>query len=373
MSRLRTLLVFAALAALATALAACGSSGGSSDESPQTVLEDATFEGIENADLDLTMGIDVSGGDEAGNIDVNVSGPFQSGGGKEELPELDMTAEAKGSVGGKDVDFEGGLVLLPGKAFVSYEGTEYEVDPTTFSFVESAIKQAAAKESAGDPTEAATACQKEAAAKVKPADFVETLKNEGGEDVGGTETTKISGDLNVKGGFDALVEVFESPACASSLEAAGPLGLGKLNEARNEIEGALQGGHADIYVGDDNIVRRVAASFTIEPPGTGEKVAVELDVSFSDVNEGQDISAPENAEPLEGLFKKLGVNPLELLQGLQGGDIGGLLEELGGGSIPGGGETGSSGSGGSTRQEYLKCIQGASTPVDLQNCAKNFQ
>ena len=169
MSRLRIFILFAALAALATVFAACGSdddSGGGSDESPEAVLEGSTFEGIESGDLDLSMNIDVSG-DEGGTIDVTSRGPFQSKG-KDQLPELDMTAEASGSVGGKDVDFDGGLVLVPNKAYVSYEGEDYEVDSTTFSFVQSAIEEAQQKSGAEGGTEGATKCQEEAAGSSAP-------------------------------------------------------------------------------------------------------------------------------------------------------------------------------------------------------------
>ena len=76
MTRLRNFLLFAALAGLVTVFAACGGGGGS-DENPQTVLEDATFEGIESADLDLSLGVDVSG-DEGGHVDVSLSGPFRA-------------------------------------------------------------------------------------------------------------------------------------------------------------------------------------------------------------------------------------------------------------------------------------------------------
>ena len=31
------------------------------------------------------------------------------------------------------------------------------------------------------------------------------------------------------------------------------------------------------------------------------------------------------------------------------------------------------GTGGGSRSEYIECVQGASTPVDLQNCAKKLQ
>jgi hypothetical protein len=373
LTRLRTLLIFAALAALTTAFAACGSSGGGSEENPKTVLEDATFEGIENADLDLSLGVDVSG-DEGGKVDVNVSGPFQSRG-KEELPELDITAEAHGSVKGEDVNFDGGLVLVPHKAYVSYEGTDYEVDSTTFSYVESAIEQAQRESGAKGGTEGATECQEAAAGKFSAGDFVDNLTNEGSADVGGTSTTKVSGDLNVSGALEAVTELLELPACKSQLEAAGPLQLGQLESAQGEIEKALKSAHADVYVGDDNIIRRLTADFEIAPEGSGEEVSIELDLALNGVNEGQEISTPEGAKPLNDLFQKLGVNPIELLEQTQkGGGLGGLLEGLsGGGSSLGGALPGAGAGAGGSQQEYLECIQGASTPVDIQNCAKKIQ
>ena len=56
-----------------------------------------------------------------------------------------MTAGAKGSAKGEDIDFEGGLTLLSDRAYVNYEGTEYEVDPTTFGFVKSGFEQASSR------------------------------------------------------------------------------------------------------------------------------------------------------------------------------------------------------------------------------------
>jgi hypothetical protein len=379
LSRFRTFLLFAALAGLATVFAACGGSdsGGSSDESPEAVLKGSTFEGIENADLDLSANVDVSG-DEGGSVDVSVSGPFQSRGANQ-LPELDITAEASGSVGGKDVDFDGGIVLVPNKAYVSYEGEDYEVDSTTFSFIQSAVEDAQRKSGAESGTEGASKCQEEAAGKFSAEDFVDNLTNEGTADVGGTETTKVSGDLDVGSALEAVTELTEIPACSSQLEAAGPLPLGELEEAQGEIEKALKSAHADVYVGEDKIIRRFTASFDIQPEGTDEAVAIEVDLTLNGVNEGQEISVPEGAKPLNDLFQKLGINPIELLQGAQSGaGLGGLLEQLGGasgtelpviGSVPGGG----AGGGGGQSSEYLECVQGASTPVDLQNCVKKLQ
>ena len=137
MSRARILTLFLALIALASAFAACG--GGGSD-SPQAVVDEATLQGIESGDIDLALGIDVKG-EKSGHVDVSLSGPFQSES-EAELPEFDLTATAKGSLGGEDIDFDGGFTLLGGnKAYVGYEGSEYEVDPTTFSFVKSALEK----------------------------------------------------------------------------------------------------------------------------------------------------------------------------------------------------------------------------------------
>lgn len=344
MSRLRFLYVLAAVAALVTmsaALAACGGGSDKSGESSQTVLDEATLQGIESGKVDLSLDLEAPG-QEGGNLDVSLSGSFQ-GEGKGNLPQLDMTAKAKGAFNGKDIDFEGGVVLLPNSAYVNYEGTEYEVDPTTFSFVESTLKQAQREGGAEAGSGGVAACQEEAG-KLKVADFIEDGANEGSADVGGTSTTKVSGDLDVSGAIDAVLEVAESQACRAQLAAAGPLpSEAEIEDAQDEVSSAVKTAHVDVYVGDDDIVREIAAQLQIEPEDSGSgprSVEVDLDLKLTEVNETQEFSAPENAKPLTKLFLKLGVNPIELL-GLLSGEGGGeglgkLLEELGvpGGSAP---------------------------------------
>ena len=234
-----------------------------------------------------------------------------------------MTADASGSAKGEDLDFEGGLTVLTDRAFIDYKGTDYEVDPTTFGFVKSAIEQAQQQEGAesGD----ITACQK-AAEGIKFSQFADQLTNEGSADVDGTSTTKVSGDVAVSGAIDALIQLTEDPACSSQLEAAGPLPLGELEEAKGELSKAIKKAHIDLYVGDDDIVRKVAVEMTIQPPEAGnEKVKLQLEMTLSGVNEEQSFSTPSDAKPLEGLFKEAGINPLELGKALEGG-LGGLLK-----------------------------------------------
>lgn len=326
LSRFRIFVLFATLAAMAAVFAACGSGDDGSSDDPQQVVENASLEGVESGELDLSLDVKAEG-KEGGDIQVSLSGPFEAPATKGELPQLEMTAQATGTAQGDDIDFDGGLTFLTDHGFVNYEGTDYEIDPTTFGFLKAAIEQAEQKEGAesGD----ITACQK-AAEGIKFSQFADHLKNEGDADVEGTSTTKVSGDLNVSGGVDALIQLTEDPACSSQLEAAGPLPLDELEEAKDELPKAVKKAHVDLYVGDDDIVRKVAAELTVVPPDAAdEKVEMAMELTLSGVNEEQSFSAPANAKPLEVLINKLDIEPLELLEATEGG-LGGLLEELGG-------------------------------------------
>jgi hypothetical protein len=376
LSRFRTLALLAALVAMTTAFAACG--GGSDD--PQQVIEDATLEGVESGNVDISLGVK-SEGEDGGDVDVSISGSFQSKD-TEDLPELAIAASATGTSEGEDIDFEGGLTLLSDRAFVNYEGTDYEVDPTTFGLVKQSFEQAQNQGEEGNAADV-TACQ-EAAEGIEVGDFVDNLTSEDGADVDGTSTTKVSGDLNAEGAVDAIIELAKDPACSAQLEAAGPLPIDELEEAKDEVTSAIRKAHVEIYVGEDDIVRRVAAELTIEPKDTkGEKVELDFDLTLSGVNEEQEISSPASGKPLQQLFLKLGVNPIELLETLSSGEgLGDLLESLTEEGLPGGFPSGGSGSGGSGgsggeagggRQAYLECLKEARTSADLQQCASMIQ
>jgi hypothetical protein len=362
LSRIRIFALFATLLALAGVFAACGGGGSdSSNEDPQNVVEEASLEGVKSGELDMSMHINAEV-EEGGEFDVNLSGPFEAGS-KKELPQLEMTAEANGEAQGEKINFEGKLTLLTDRAFIEYEGTPYEVDPSTFGFLKSAFEQA---QQEGGSEADVTACQK-AAEGIKFSQFADNLENEGSEDVGGASTTKISGDLNVSGAIDALIKLTEDPACSSQLEAAGPLPLSELEAAKGALSKAIKKSHVEINVGDDHIVRRFAIELTIEPPETkGEKVELEFEVALNGVNEEQSFSKPSNAKPLEALFKQLGVNPLEFLEQAQSEGLGGLLEGLSGGSTGVGSSSG--GASAQAQKEYAQCLGKAQNAAELQKC-----
>jgi hypothetical protein len=369
LSRIRTLVLLATVAALALFVAACGGGSDSgSSEDPQQVIDQATLKGIESGNLDLALKVNAEG-EEGGNFDVSLSGPFQAGA-KGALPEADLEASVHGEAEGDSLDFEGGITLLSDRAYIGYEGDEYEVDPTTFGFVKSGFEQAQ-QETSGEGSEG-KACQ-EAAAALKVGDFIDNLTNKGGVDVEGTQTTEISGDLNVKGAIDQIINLTENPACSAQLEAAGPLPLGELEQAKNELVGAVKKAHASVFVGeDDHIVRKVTADLTVEPESSTDKVELDFELTLSGVNEEQTIKAPEQAKPLEQLFQQIGINPLDLLEGGGAGGLGGLLE-----GIEGGGDNGGEGSSAPEAQvpnleeseAYLECLQEVESASDLQKCA----
>jgi hypothetical protein len=367
LSRFRIVVLLTAFSALAIAFAACG--GSSSSDDPQSVIDNATLEGVQSGNIDLSLAIDAKG-EEGGKVDVALSGPFQSRG-SDNLPELDLIASAKGKAEGEDVDFEGGLTLLPDRGYVNYEGIEYEVDPTTFGFVKSGFEQAQEEGgSEGNPADV-TACQ-EAASGIEIGDFVDNLSDEGSADVDGTGTTKVSGDLDVGSAIDTLIKLAEDPACATQLEAAGPLPIGELEKAKGEVTSAVKKAHVEIYVGDDDIVRKLVAELTVAPKDESGTVEADLELTLSGVNEEQTISAPDKAKPLQVLFQKLDVNPIELLEaGSSGEGIGDLLESVIEGQTDGSSSGGSSsgGSSGGNQQAYLECLKDAQSPPDLQHCA----
>lgn len=374
MSRFRIFTLLATAVALAGAFAACGGSD-SSSEDPQKVIESATLEGVESGTIDLSLGVKAEG-DSGGNLDLSLSGPFQSRG-LETLPELDMEVSAKGDMDGESVDFEGSVVLLSDRAFIGYNGNEYEVDPTTFGFVKSGFEQGLSEAGAEGESESAdvTACQ-EALAGIDLTTVIDNLESDGSADVDGTSTTKVSGDLNPEGAVDALIALTEDPACSSQLEAAGPLPLDELEAARGEVSTAVKDAHVEVYVGDDNIIRKAVAEITIEPKdANGEKAEVDFELTLGGVNESQKISAPENAKPLEGLFNELNIDPTQLLEAGSGGGLGGLLEGVGGDSE--GADEAESPEleinpedlpDAEASQEYLECLQNAKTTKDLQAC-----
>jgi hypothetical protein len=306
----RILIVAIAILALALAIAACGGGNGA-----QQIVDEATLRGVESGNLDLSLGIKATG-EEGGDLDVDLTGPFEAEKGTQS-PELDLTATAQGTVGSKKVDFEGGITLAEGsKAYVSFEGTDYKVDPTTYGYGQEILGE----------SEEVSSCQ-EAVSERQLSEFIEDPAEEGTVDVGGTSTTKVSGDVDGEAALEALHEMNEDALCSEQLKAVPGFGaqLTQIEESDVKAEDTIKDAHLTLYVGADHIVRRLQARVTVKlPKGSGPRksASFDIDLTLTKVNEPQTISAPKSSKPLSALFVKLGVNPIELLGIVQGG-IGG--------------------------------------------------
>ena len=141
MSRIRTLLLLATTLAIAIAFAACGGSSdsGSSDVPPQKVL-DQTFSDkntIDSGRMDASLKIEASG-EQSGNYQIEVSGPFDDNGSGD--AKLDLTATGSGDIAGQNADFEAGAIFTGDAGYISWKGTDYKLSSEQYSSLTSSLQ-----------------------------------------------------------------------------------------------------------------------------------------------------------------------------------------------------------------------------------------
>jgi hypothetical protein len=350
--RLRPLLILI-VALLATGLVAgCGgdSKGEAADSSSDVdqLLKD-TFSGskeIKSGKFDLAL--DIKAGGETGNVAIKIAGPFESQG-KGKVPKLDIDA----SVAGGGQNLEAGVTSTGDRGFVSFSGTDYEVTGPIWKQFTASYEQAGSK---GSGTSLATL-------GIDPRKWLTNAKNAGDAKVGDTDTVKITGDVDVPKLLDDVnTALAKLRTLGGSSAASLPEQL--TAEQKQEAVDAMKDLSVEIYTGaEDKILRRMVVAMKIETPAgssTGKQSAdVKLDLQLLDLNEGQEINAPENPKPFSALASQL--NSLGL-------NLGGL-----GGSV-GGGTSDSSGSGSSATaenvQKYTECVQKAgSDTAKIQKCS----
>jgi hypothetical protein len=356
---LRLVLPLAVLVAAPT-LAACGGGddGGTSgkpvsESTDVSQVLDQTFTGkkdVKSGKLDVSVKADISGSDSGnGSYAIRLSGPFESQG-TSKLPKFDMALEATGQ--GQDI--KAGVTSTGDKGYVSFQGQAYSVPDNVFSQFRAGYEQAASqsrKKGSG---------QSLASLGVDPRKWLTNPQNAGEEQVGDTDTIKITGGVDVGKLLDDVNVL---------LSKAGSLGLqnqnvpDKLTAAqKREVEKALKDVKVEIYTGkDDSILRRMKVDLNAaDPEGSNGKITLGLDVQLLDLNEGQDFEAPSDTKPLNDLLSQFG-------------GLGALSGALGGASGSGSGSSGSGSSGGASKEqlkEYADCLEKAGQDVDAaQKCA----
>jgi hypothetical protein len=373
----RTRSLFAALLlalAVPALVAGCGGDE-SSDEDPQDVIE-ATFnndEQVTSGVLDLTL--EASAGDQ-GTFSATISGPFQ---GVEDdptaVPQLALDASVSGEGAGQSIDLEGGLVVTDDNAYVEYNGEAYEVGSDTFNQLKEQAEQQADTASGDAATSFQEGCERAieaqggdpAACDFDISAWFTDLSNDGSEDVGGTSTTHVSGNVDVTQMLTDFIGLAQTvPGAAGQID----------DRQIDQVNEAVTDASFDVFSGeDDDLLRKLDANVSLDPSAIAGAVPVPIDsvdlsfsVELSGVNEDQTIEAPSDAKPIDELAKQFGgLGALGGLGGLGGGNLddlgGGDLDDLGGGSGPGGGNT----------DDYLECVENAGNdPAEAAKCVEDL-
>jgi hypothetical protein len=320
-------------------LAGCG---GDDDDTPQSGTTDVnqlleqTFAGsqkIESGTVDLTARLE-----GAAAATIELQGPFQAEEGR--LPRFDLDASLEG--GGQQLT--AGLTSTGDQGFVSYQGTEYEVSGPVYRQLQAAYEQA--QQQGGQQGTSLTALG------IDPRNWLTDARVAGDSEVGGTETIKITGGVDVPKLLDDVNVALER---IRSLGLQGSEGLPEqlTDEEKRQAAEAVRNLRVEIETGkDDKILRRLAVSGDVT--AEGDTLGVTLDLSLLEVNEDQEIEAPDDARPFNELLGK--------------------LQELG---LPGlgGAPSSGSGSGGGASSEnlekYSQCVQDAgSDPDKLRKCGE---
>jgi hypothetical protein len=348
--RLRPLLLILIAMLAAGLLAGCGGDSGSGDSADSSTdvnqLLTDTFSGkkeIKSGKLDLAVNVD---GGQSGTFAIKVGGPFESqGAGK--LPKLDIAATLEG--GGQN--FQAGVTSTGDKGFVSYAGTDYAVSGPVFQQLKAGFEQSAKQAQSKNGNQSLTSLG------IDPRRWLTNAKNGGEAKVGDTDTIKITGDVDVPKLLDDVNTALQKVRALGGSQAQQlPEQLSESD--KKQAADAVKDLSVEIYTGkDDKILRRIVVAMKIAAPdasGSTQSADLKVDFQLLDLNESQDIKAPENTKPFDQLLGKL--NGLGL----------GGLGQLGAGS-------GGSGSGGGDQQnleKYSQCIQKAAGDNDkIRKCA----
>jgi hypothetical protein len=354
-TRLRSVLFLLVASLAAVALSACGGDGktASADSDVNQLLKD-TFTGnkkVKSGRFALALAVDAQGGTQKGPINVKLSGPFQSQGAKK-LPKFKLGLDFAGS----GQNLKAGLTSTGDKGFVNFNGTDYAVSDQVFKqFVagyEQAQKTADAKQNGKQPSLTTLG--------IDPRKWLTNAKNAGEAKVGGEDTIKITGGVDVPKLLDD-VNTALGKASSLGLQNSGQLPQKLTDQQRTQIGQAVKNLKVEIYTGKaDTILRRMLIDLNVTPPpgaksGGITAAKIRFDLSLTQVNKDQTIAAPANTKPLDQLLQQFG-------------GAGGL-GALGGGSTPGAGSASPGDQ--AALKKYTDCITAAgSDTAKAQQCAK---
>lgn len=315
----------ALLAAVVLAMSACGSGGGESKpETPREWVESAGLSGVHSGEVETFLKIQTHKPGEprtnAGEIsNMRIVGSF-IGAGKENPPQVDLAFESSGLLGGHELKHSSGLSLLKDLAVVYLAPQTYQPDKATFEELKSKYKEVQKSGEAGN----AMACF-EAGEGIDFVNLVSKPENVGRiEDRYGAKSTYITGELDIPGAFDAVIQLMEDPACAAQLEALGMPPVAELEALKGEFEGPVE-----VVVAVDN--RGILRELILDGKGLGmhknwhqldKDTNLEAEYRFRlwQPDEVTELPLPSGSTPFESLLKQFGTD-MSALKAADGNEI----------------------------------------------------
>ena len=348
----------------ALALTACGGS----DDDVDTILSETFGEGkeVKSGRLDLALRLNAQGLQGLqGPASIQLNGPFASTKAGD-LPRFDFTASI--DAGGQKLS--AGAVSTGDRGFIKFQDQPYAVSDQLFAeFRKGYAEQAKCSEEAGDKGGGVSF----SSLGVRPSRWLADAEKNGEQEVGGAETDRISGRVDVPRFLEDVNRILSrtnpqqaDPCAEEGEQPEQPSGQQprQLSEAdRKQISDAIKDAKVDIWTGkDDRIMRRINVTLKFEVPEGQRAQAnglsagdVRFDMTIGALNEEQTINAPQNSKPLEELIAQFG------------GSVPGVGGTSEGGQIPGQGQ-GTSG-GASSGSAYDRCLAAAGQDVaKLQEC-----
>jgi hypothetical protein len=283
---------------------------GCGDDDSQEVAEllDKAFQTpIGSADMTLDVEVQLEGIDELQDpIEVNLTGPYESGG-DEQIPSVDWDV----TVSAQNQSFNANVTSTGDRAFVGFQGTNYEVGQETVAALNQSLAAGTDDEGGRDLSDFG----------VNARDWIVDASDDGDEDVAGVETTHVSGKLDVTRVLEDLNTIVQEAAkLGGQVGQAAPPEL--TDEQKGQIEDVVEDPSFDAYVGnDDDRIHRLSADVDFEVPEDAREQAggleggrVSFSIEFANVGSPQPISPPDDARPISELTQQL--------QGLIGGALG---------------------------------------------------
>jgi hypothetical protein len=270
-------------------VAACGGdddAGSSSNASAKDVL--AGVKPISSATIDAILRVNLENAPaEVGDkVELTFGGPMRSNG-EGKLPSLDWDIGFTSDFS----NFKSHVVSTGSDVFINLGGADFAVGEQNVA----RLNQSSAN-SKGDGL---------AAVGLDPLAAVSGVKEAGASEVGGTKTTRYTGDIDVDRALDQVESFLRHlPAQSTSGQPVPQLEL--TPERREQVKSTFQEPRFEVDVAEDDTIRRLVLTTRFVTPEANRRQAggitggsIEYRVDYTGVGEDVKISPVEGARPIE--------------------------------------------------------------------------